>query len=349
MTTLKDIANHLGLSRATVSRALNGYPEVNEETKRRVAEAAQLLAYSPNLNARKLATGRTGLIATVVHAGEGEVIELNQSNFFVGLSQALSKKELDLVLHLAASDEPISFYERIARRGSADALLLNGPTVDDARIQFLLDRDIPFVVHGKDLSKRKYAYYDMNNSESFVDATRYLLDLGHRRIAFINGFPNASYAVERLRGYRFAMGDLGVNVPDRFVLHTASSVTEGQRVAAQWLAEPPALRPTAILCTSSIQAFGVYQAARDAGVKIGAELSVLSHDDVMPHWNTQTYDPPLTVSRKPISDACQPIADLIEAVVAGEDPAKLRIIEKAELVVRASTRPVKTGMDKSWP
>src|SRR5690606_21621536 len=207
---LKELARELGLSQTTVSRALNGYPEVNEQTRIRVADAALRHGYRPNDSARRLATGRCNAVGVVVEpAGE-----LHMSETLIGMGARFSREEIDIVITpLEASPDRTQAYRRLAAARKVDAVVLHSPVPDDPRIPLLDSLGMPFVVHGRSEGAPPHAWLDIDNRQAFHDATAHLIALGHRRIATINGPGELTFAEHRDAGYREAHAAQGLT-PD---------------------------------------------------------------------------------------------------------------------------------------
>ncbi len=348
MTTLRELAEHLGLSRATVSRALNGYPEVGRKTRQRVLQAAQELHYRPNSMAKKLATGKSGMVGIVFRAARNLMVDPHFLEFLAGLSMGLAEKEIDLILRHAPPGEQLSSYQRLIASGSIDGLIVSAPEVDDARIAMLSERDFPFVVHGHIGEDCAYSYYDIDNFGAFSKATNLLADLGHKRIAFLNGPEGWAYAIQREAGFRTALAAKGVHVPAHFVSHSGMSEDAGYMQAAQWLSGLHGLPPTAFLCSSTLLAIGVMRAASEAGLTIGQDISIIAHDDVLPHLRSEHFSTPLTVTRAPIREAGLSLADMVFKRIDGADPKSLQKISGVDLVVRASTGAAPKTGGQSW-
>jgi LacI family transcriptional regulator len=159
---LKELAQHLGLSQTTVSRALNGYPEVKESTRQMVFEAAQRLGYRANASAQRLATGRVGAIGIVLRGSEEFGPHMNE--FLGGLSGRLSDQEIDIVLTTVSSyEEELAAYRRAAASKKVDAFVLHSPHARDARVDLLLELGLPFVLHGRTDVGRPHAWLDIDN------------------------------------------------------------------------------------------------------------------------------------------------------------------------------------------
>lgn len=343
-TTLKDIARSLNLSPTTVSRALNGFPEVNEQTRARVTAEAARLGYRPNQLARKLVSGRSGIIALVVPHAESLSEDTSFFGVVAGLSTALAVHDLDLMLHVAAAGaDELAPYQRLVAKGVIDGLVFNAPRPGDPRIALARKHNLAFVVHGRDSSSSDYPYYDIDNHHVSAAAVDMLRELGHQRIALINGPERHSYAIDRKAGFLGAMAQSGGRVDDAQVLHGGLTESHGYAAAQQLLAGQGG-SPTAIVCASTQIASGVLQATRDMGLRVPEDLSIIAHDDHIPQFRSAEMSPPLTVTSSPLTDACKPLAKLLAIQLAGNpDHLSLQRREKPTLVVRSSTGPVSAG------
>jgi LacI family transcriptional regulator len=333
---LKELSHHLGLSQTTVSRALNGFPEVGEKTRRRVVEAAERFQYRPNASARKLATGRAGAIGVVLASGRNLLLDPIFTDFLAGVADRSAATETDVLVSSTRGDEA-GAYRRLARVRSVDALILSSPSLEDARLALLQRLKLPAVVHGRTRSAVPYAYLDIDNESAFRNATSMLADLGHRRIGLLNGDTAYTFAAHRRRGWREALAARGLPAPPE--LDSTASMTEenGYRLARGMfeLAEPP----TALICSSIFVALGAMRAARDTGRIIGRDLSLVAHDDGIAAIRPETLTPALTTTFSSIRAAGARIAEMATALSAGVDPRSLHEIWPVDLVFRGSTVP----------
>ncbi|MEL6920865.1 MAG: LacI family DNA-binding transcriptional regulator, partial [Pseudomonadota bacterium] len=218
MANLKELSERLGLSQTTVSRALNGYPEVSEDTRRRVVHAASKFNYQPNSNARKLATGKSRTIGHVVPLGDHDMINPHFSDFIAGAGVVYNKCGYDMLLKVVSADQQIEAYRSLKNGNRIDGAIVHGPLDDDPRVDALTAMGIPFVVHGR-LTNRAddYAWVDVDNIGAFELATRHLIGLGHTRIALINGLETMAFAMHRRAGFEAAMRDAGLE-PDPLLM-----------------------------------------------------------------------------------------------------------------------------------
>lgn len=332
---LKQLAHMLELSQTTVSRALNGYPEVSEDTRRRVADAAKRHGYRPNPNARRLATGKTGMIGHVLAAGASVDIDPHFVEFISGLGDFARAHEMDLVLSPAEAGNEETTYRRVAASKHVDAVYISAPGPADSRIRLLRQLGLPFVVHGRSEGLDfDYPHLDIDNEGAFHDAGRLLIQLGHRRIALINGRHTQTFAIFRERGLSRAVHTAGLDLPPDRVLSVEMTEENGYRCARAMLERQD--RPTAILCSSMIMSMGVVRAARELRLEVPRDLSLISHDDVFAWLRPETFPVPLSTTRSSIRAAGARIAERLAARIAREEDDTEAEVWPVDLVVRAS-------------
>ncbi len=336
MATLKDIARKLDLSITQVSRALNDHSDVNEETRLRVKSAARAMNYHPNASARKLVSGRSGIVGLVVP----QTRNIGQDSIFLevvaGLSAQFSGRGMQFVLHIMADSEPaLPVYQKLIGKTLLDGFVLIDPMDHDPRIDFLRRAGIAFVVHGRSGEVTDYPYFDIENEQLAHDLTAHLLARGHRRIAFLNGISGRSYVTVRERGYARALRAAGV--PDLPGLHL-----NGDMVEANGLTDTIRLftgdgpRPTAIICANVRLARGVYQALAALGLSVPGDVSVVAHDDELPALRASAFFPALTVTKAPLRDSWEPLADCLAGAIEGKPLESLQRIGSYSFIERNS-------------
>ena len=348
MTTLRDLAKHLGLSPATVSRALNGFPEVRETTRQRVLEASRRLDYRANTSARRLATGKSGMAGIIFRSARNLLVDPHFVDFLAGLGSGLAAAEMDLIIHTATQGALLAHYRRFVASGSIDGLIISGPEIGDERIAMLQQAQFPFVVHGRTDSDVSYAFFDIDNVTALAGATTLLADLGHRRIALLNGPAGLAFVAQREAGFRSVLEARGIVVPERFVSREEMSEERAHARAAALLGSSEGLAPTAFLCSSTLQALGVIRAAAAVGLQVGRDVSIIAHDDVLPHLRSEHFTPALTVTRSPIREAGAMLAEMLVQLIGGTEPRRLQRVVTADLIVRRSTGPVPENGREPW-
>lgn len=333
---LKDLAEHLGLSQTTVSRALNGYPEVKEATRRRVADAATALGYRPNASALRLATGRAGAVGLVLRGADE--LGPHMSEFLSGVGSYMASQEIDmLVTTVASHQEELAAYRRLAASQKVDAVILHSPTIRDERAELLTSLNIPFILHGRTEIGRPLAWLDIDNTKALERATSHLLDLGHQRIALLNGVRGRTFAEHREAGYRAALAERGIKADPALIGNSPFTDEIAFRLAQSMLELHP--RPTAFLAGSMMTALGVFRAIRQAGLELGTDVSMIAHDDVFPYLNADNMYPTMSTTRSSIRQAGMRIAELITQVLAGKPAGNVQELWPVELVLRQSSGP----------
>lgn len=336
---LKQFSSHLGLSPTTVSRALNGYPEVSEKTRNRVLDAARVLNYSPNARARGLATGRAQAVGLVLPTSAREqIVNPVFGDFIAGVGEICATASYDLVLSLVEDAGEDEHYRTLRARGSVDGVIVSAPRTDDHRIGLLAELGLPFVVLGRaSLVQERYSWLDTNNVSGFWRATDLLLDLGHRRVALINGPEAMDFAHRRRAGFETALQARGI-APDP-VLMTSAEMTEvyGYTAARAMLDfDDP---PTAFLVGSIILAIGVRRAIQEAGLRMGHDVSVVTHDDDLSSLNNGQEVPIFTATRSSVRIAGKRLAEMLLTLIDTPDRAPMSHLMEAELVMGTSTGP----------
>ncbi len=338
---LKTLSEELGLSQTTVSRALNGYPEVSEKTRARVEREAKRLGYSPNSRAKGLATGRSMIVGHVIPpSSRHEMVNPVFGDFVAGASQTLAEHGYGMMFARVGGAGEAETYRGLRTNGSVDGVILQGPTVDDRRIDMLDQLGLPFVVHGRSTGVgAPYSWVDVNNKSSFQRATEFLLQLGHGRIALLNGLEAMDFAHRRREGYVAALGAAGVPL-DPALMHSAE-MTEGYgyRMTRDLLALPDP--PTAILSASLISAIGVRRAVQEAGLEVGTDVSIITHDDDLSYLGNGEDVPIFTATRSSVWSAGAIVAEfLIQKMQDPDAEPQTRLLE-AELILGRSTGPAR--------
>ncbi|MBY5972710.1 LacI family DNA-binding transcriptional regulator [Ferrimonas balearica] len=336
---LKTLAEALGLSQTTVSRALNGYPEVSAATRRRVEEAAAQMGYRPNSRAKGLATGRAMLIGQVIPTStEHEMVNPVFGDFVAGASQNLARAGYDILLTRVPGDNEGKVYREFRARGAVDGVIVQAPAVNDERIALLNEIGLPFVVHGRSTGVDvPYSWIDVNNTQAFRRATEFLIQLGHRRIALINGLERMDFAFRRRKGYTRALQAVGLT-PDPILMCTDEMTEEfGFKKTRHMLSlEDP---PTAIICSSILSAIGIRRALQEAGLVMGRDLSVITHDDDLSYLKNGQDLPIFTATRSSVRMAGELLADALVQLISAPDEGPITRLLEAQLVVGSSTGP----------
>ena len=277
-TNLKALASALGLSRTTVSRALNGYDDVSEATRQRVIEAARALGYQADPTARRLATGRADAIGIVYPFGAGDLGDPRFCEVVAGITEALGERDMDLIIASARPGAEMETYRRLVEGRSVDGLIVARTRMDDRRIAFLQERNFPFVAYGRTNITQPYWWFDFDNEAGARAATQRLIDFGHRRIALISAPLAMTFAAQRREGFMSALSDAGVAPLPELTIECTFDRAGGHDAAAALLnlADPP----TALFVDNNLAGAGAFRAIVDSGRQLGRDISLIVYDGV---------------------------------------------------------------------
>ncbi|MBO9407269.1 substrate-binding domain-containing protein [Shimia sp. R9_1] len=336
---LKELSEKLGLSQTTVSRALNGYPEVRESTRQKVLEAARAHNYAPNTRAKTLATGRAMTIGHVLPVSKKhEMVNPIFADFIAGAGEIYSDNGYDLLLSVVNDEDEEASYRKLISRGAVDGVIVHGPKVNDRRIALLQELGVPFVVHGRSTEvAERYSWVDVNNKRAFQRATEFLLDLGHRRIALLNGLADMDFATRRGAGYVAALDGREVPVRQELIFHDEMTENYGYETCRKALAmEKP---PTAFVVSSIIPAIGLRRALSEAGLKMGRDVSVVIHDDALSYFGNEGDVPAFTAVRSSVREAGRKVAGTLIDMISKPGSELRQEMLEATLTVGQSTGP----------
>lgn len=336
--TLKELADHLGLSPTTVSRALNGYPEVSESTRQRVQRAARKYNYRASHNARQLATGRASTIGHVVARSRVPMFGPLFSDVLSASTDAASRRGYDTNLRIVDDADEDSYYRDIAASGRCDGVIVHGLTRHDSRIPVLLELGLPFIVHGRSNVAHEYAWLDVDNAEAAREGTDHLAELGHRRIALINGPEELHFAMERRAGFCRALEQHELEVSPAYLFSGEMSEQFGYAIADALIRDDRL--PDAMFVSGLLPAFGVLRALRHHDLELVRDLSLVAFDDQV-SWLSNAGTPPvLTTIASSIGDAGARLANALIDLIEGVSTTPIAEARPHRFVQGLSTRPV---------
>jgi DNA-binding LacI/PurR family transcriptional regulator len=329
--TLEQVAALAGVSRATVSRVVNGSPRVSPERRALVEQAIGKLGYVPNRAARSLVTRRSDSVALIVSEAEARVFA---EPFFAGMARGIASvlATTDLQFVLLMAQDP-SQRERVVRyivNHHADGVLLASLHGDDPLPRRLVDAGVPIVLMGRPAGRVNASYVDADNRGGAREAVAYLAGNGRRRIATITGTLDMAVGVDRLEGWRDAQLAAGLQPDQRLVEWGDFSEESGQRAMAALLSRDPAL--DAVFAASDLMALGALRVLKDAGRRVPDDVAVVGFDDSIV---ARHAEPQLTTVRQPVEEMGRQMTRLLLAKLAGE-AVGVSVILETELVVRAS-------------
>jgi LacI family transcriptional regulator len=337
--TINDLAAELGLAKGTVSRALNGYPDIAETTRLRVVRAAQRLGYSPLAQAQAIRTGRARALGLVLNAGRSDAHKPFLTDFLDGISRGASAESWTLTVATSEDEaDEVATMARLVEERKVDGFILPRTKVEDARIALCRAREVPFILYGRTGDPAGCAWFDIRGEEAMRDAVLRLAGFGHRRIGFLGGMPEYNYTRLRRDGFLAGMAAAGI-APDADLMAEGVFTLEDGAVAGQRLLDHPE-PPTAVVCALDLAALGLYRAAARSGRGVGRDLAVISYDGIP---EAATADPPLTTYAVDTRAAGRALARMLIARIRGTPPEELRRLVPATLVPRASDRLLAPG------
>jgi len=328
---LRDLARQLGLSVTTVSRALKDGDDVKPETIARVKEAARRSGYVPNLQGLSLRTGRTHTICAILPmVTTGQLGDIGKMPLVEGMTEALEGRSYSLtMLSTLPNADPLDTVRQAVEGRQCDGLIITRMHAQDIRAKYLLERGFPFVAFGQTELFTPIPFLDIDNEDFAYRATRRLIERGHRRIALQAAPPEMVYAGRRVLGYRRALAEAGLPYDAALVSLTELGIDESRVAVVNLLAlDAP---PTAFICASEICALGALAGAKDAGRRIGTDVSIVSRDCTT---MTAYFDPPLTSYFVSMDRIGQRLMEMLLARIDGADAAALQEIIKVEEIER---------------
>ena len=330
--TIHDVAKHAGVSPMTVSRVINGETNVRDETRQRVSASVKTLRYSPNQAARSLASADT------IHIG---ILYANPSanylsEFLLGSLEQSSLSGCQLVIEKCEGAE--SEAEAIERlvKGGIDGVILPPPLCDsEVALRAVREAGLATLLVASGKPAPDFSAISINNFEASRAMTRHLLELGHRRIAFINGHPNQTATGQRFHGYVEAMTEAGLSVDADQVAQGYFTYRSGLDAAEKLLS---GAKPTAIFASNDDMAAATMAVAHRQGLDVPGDLSVVGFDDTP---LATTVWPELTTVRQPIAEmareAVRLLVEQIRGRRTGSGPSAVQKMLKFTLVKRDSS------------
>lgn len=336
MTGIKDVAREVEMSTATVSRALRGLPGVSEETRDRVRETAHRLGYTPSPSAAGLAGGQTRTVAVIVPF----VTQWFFAAVVQGAEEELRTRGYDLLLYNLAGDP--AARHRVFSTGlltkRVDAILVLSLKPSPEELASLEALGKPVTIVGAD--QPGLATVRIDDALAARTATRHLLDLGHRRIGYVGGSTEGvldfTAPIERVAGYRASLAEAGVPHDPALEVDGEFTLAGGVRAADTLLDLPD--RPTAIFAASDEMAIGALRAARERGLRVPEDLSVIGIDD---HEMADFFD--LTTVAQPVHEQGRVAAQQVLSALAGGDWRPEQVVLPTNLVVRRTTCRLSVG------
>lgn len=329
--TIYDIAREAGVSIATVSKVINGKGKISEDRRKEIVAIMERLQYQPSVIASALTGKHTYTL--------GLLIPDISNPFFAEVARAVEDRGHQLgysviICSTDNKDERVERYIQLLKQKRVDGIMI-GTGIENKDILLKLSAAMPVVVIGREVPSVQVHTVVADDWYGGMTAAAHLLEQGHTRTAILSENKRISSSRERIRGFRQTIEEAGASLGDEDILNCNSRMEDGKRLAAELLRRPD--RPTALFCCNDLLAVGALQAAKEAGVQVPSELSIVSFDNTI---LAQVTDPPLTSVAQPMEQLGAVAVDLLLKEFEEKQMIKQRVTLQTELIVRASTAAV---------
>jgi DNA-binding LacI/PurR family transcriptional regulator len=334
MPTIKDVAQRAGVSLATVSRVLNGYPHVAPDVRARVLDAIEALNYRPSRVAQRLRAPQSRLIGIIFSDIKNPFYTLALS----GIEQVLSEQGLSVLLGNSNSDQDREDNFIALMKAEDVAGLIIAPVKEDsALLADMAQEHLPVVVIDRNLSHMGLDTVLADNRTGAYQAIKYLIQLGHRHIAAVNGPQHLTSGRERYAGFLQAIDEAGLAADPSLIRFGDFQLESGYSLTQEILSQPQ--KPTALFVANNLMTIGALNAIHEMNYRIPDDLSVIGFDDLP--WAI-SLNPPLTTVSQPTFEIGVRAAELLLDHIAHPDRPAQTVILDTQLVVRASCSPPRT-------
>lgn len=293
--SIKKLAAHLGLSKSTVSRALNGYTDVNEQTREKVLKAAQEIGYKANPTAKRLASGKSRNIGIILPAHSRTFVSSAFSKVLAAAAEFLAKHDYQLIVTTIFEwqDEQQVYYDFISS-GLVDGVFIVRTRHQDPRITMLKKHHFPYVCFGFDADFTNDSFVDVDNTQAFYDLTQRQIMQGHTHIAFLDAPLELTFSLARKRGYLQAMHEAHLTIDPRWLLNGELNEHDAMKMTQEIMSLVQ--RPTCILCADDTMALGAIAACEALSYQVGIDIAIAGYGDyeysgyTKPSITTVKYD-----------------------------------------------------------
>lgn len=333
MTTIKDIARVAGVSVTTVSRALNGYSDVNEKTRQKIAAVAKELNYSPNTLARGLVMQKSKTIGLLVSGISRESVKDNFTfEVLCGVNERASTLGYDLILfNTNTMMQREKTYTQLCRERRVDGAIIQGIKKEDPYLKEVVESDIPCVLVDIPVHSNSVGYVTTDNALGAKKAVEHLESLGHQHIGMINGHEDAFVSQERLNGYREALKECGLSFRSEWVVSGNFEEKKAEKAARELINRHKEV--TAIFCASDLMALGALKACKELGLQVPKDISIVGYDNIV----LASYSSPnLTTVGQEVYQIGYQAADLLIEMLEGKETNMKRYLD-TKLIIREST------------
>ena len=337
--TIKDIAQRVGKSTTTVSRALNDYDDISAETKALIRRVADEMGYSPNAFAQRLQKQRTDTLAFILPTFGPRFSDPFFSELLAGIGNKAAQYGFDLLVATRPPGEAEMDAYRFNIKGHrTDGFIIVRTRRHDPRIDFLKEAGFPFVAFGRTLNSDDFSYVDEDGELGMALVINHLYKLGHRRIACLLPPEELTFAYYRRRGIERESQKLGLS-PNQISLEISDLTQRGGYQITQTLLDQ-ARPPSAIVACNDLMAFGAMSAVQDRELQVGKDISITGFDDIP---LAEHSHPPLTTVHQPVYQIGGMVTEMLVKKIRGQAIENERVLLRPSLIVRSSCGPALTS------
>lgn len=331
--TLKDIAERVGKSIPTVSRALAGFPDINIETRQEIQRIAKEMGYVPNVTARNLQKQHTDTVALILPITDHlRISDPFFSEFLSGVVETTTQSHFNLNLATSDLENEQEAYLRLIRSRQVEGFIIMRTRRQDSRIDLLRAQGVPFVAFGRTSGNNDFLYVDDDDELGIRLVVDHLVELGHTRLGFIAEPLDFTKSYNRLQGFLQGLEAHGLAYKQDLIVEANFRQRSGKISAQKLLSLPDP--PTAILACNDLLALGAVSAAQESGLQVGRDISIAGFDDII---LADYATPPLTTVHQPAHELGMLVAEMLLKIIRKEHLAEDHIIVAPSLVVRQST------------
>jgi len=331
--TLKDIAHRVGKSVTTVSRALHDFDDVSPDTKAEVRSIAEELGYIPNIHAQRLQSKHTDTIGFIMPTFGPRFSDPFFSEFLTGIGNQAAKMGFDLLVSTRPPGTmELQTYQKDVRSPRVDGFIIVRTRQQDQRIKFLSQMNFPFVAFGRMLGHNDYAYVDEDGEYGMGLITCHLVDLGHKRIAYLDAPEHFMFAHYRRQGFMDGLKENSLEIDPDLMVTGDMTQRAGFQLATDLLNRE--LPPTAIVACNDLMALGAISAAQKLGLTVGKDVAITGFDNIP---LAEHCHPPLTTVHQPIYQIGEMVCEMLIKQIRAEPLEQEQIILQPSLVVRQSS------------
>jgi len=325
--TIKDVAKAAGVSISTVSNALNDVDVLNPETKSHVLKVAKQLNYVPNLNGKQLKSKKTNMLGFFTTSVSGPYF------YILVESMARESERLGYGLHVMVTADKQTIISNIMGRRVDGVIIYEELRVDDHDIAMMEKDKVKAVFLDRVIQKETMGTVIFNSYASAYEATKYLISLGHKKIAYISGVDTMYDSVQRKEGYLAALREHQLPIDEDFIVQGYFEEESTYNAIRAFIHKHPGKVPDAILAGNDLSAIGCIKALRSYGLEVPRDISVVGFDDID---IAQYFTPPLTTVRNPIARQGILAVNHLVNMIKKQEQGKVQKLD-GQLIVRGSS------------